>query len=137
MVDIKGPAWPEVVRLKEVLDKASIFRCIACDGVKPRNEASYVEAYQRRDPIMKDLVPKQNVASYVVCKDCARLPEEPLLFKIEQKLVDQGLLKSGLAPIDLPKGHSPGHRKGDRSLPDPSARRLPPEKRFNADDLLS
>ncbi len=55
---------------------------------------------------MKKAVPAQNAAAFVICVECARLPEEQVLVRAEQYLVQHGaLLQTGHKPIDQPGQH--------------------------------
>ena len=105
-----------VAKHKEALARSKSFRCCCCDLIFPREMASHVDAYVPRDPMMKKLVEGTlgNLATYVVCQECARLPEETMMLKVEKNLVANGLLRKDLKPLDAPGGHSPGHQKPAR-----------------------
>lgn len=66
---------------------------------------------------MQRLVPGENIATYVVCKECARMPEKTMLLKVEQSLVKNGLLRTDLKRLSDPGGHSPGHQPKHRHGP--------------------
>lgn len=100
-----------VSRHKEALAQSTNFRCACCEGIFPKKEASHVGSYTPRNSIMQRLVPGYNVATYVVCQVCARLPENEMLTKVERYLIREGgLLRPDLKPMDAPGGHSPGHQ---------------------------
>jgi hypothetical protein len=99
-----------VGRHRAALEKSQNFRCCCCDGIFPSGEASHVAAYAPQNELMKQLVPGENIATYVVCKECARMPERTMLMKVEQYLIKNGLFRKDLKPLDAPGGHSPGHQ---------------------------
>lgn len=92
------------------LDKSTNFRCACCEGIYPRQEASHVAAYYPQNEVMERLVPGENMATYVVCRECARMPEATVLMKVEKYLVNNGLLRKDLKRLDEKGGHSPGHQ---------------------------
>ena len=96
---------------REALARSKHFKCNSCMRIMPSTEASHVEGYEPRTEVMKKLVPEENLASYVICKECARLPEETVFLQVEQNLVQAGLLHKNLKPLDAPGGHSPEHQK--------------------------
>jgi len=98
-------------RHREALAQAKLFRCACCEQVLSVKEASHVDAYVAHDPVMKQAVPKENIATYVICQECARMPEATVRLKVERYLVANGLLQKDLKPLDAPGGHSPGHQK--------------------------
>ncbi len=95
---------------KEAFAQCKVFRCACCQLIFPREQMSHIDAYVSRDPVMKTVVPKENIATYVVCQECARLPEKVMLMKVEQFLVSEGLLRKDMKPLDAPGGHAPGHQ---------------------------
>ena len=60
-----------VGRHREALAQSKNFRCCCCDGIYPSSEASHVAAYEASNSVMQRLVPGENIATYVVCKECA------------------------------------------------------------------
>lgn len=100
-----------IKRHQVTLSMASKFRCSCCEGIYDRKDASHVGAYRTTNSMMEKIVPGYNIATYVVCQECARLPEKTMLLKIEQFLVKNGLLRTDLKPLDSPGGHSPGHNQ--------------------------
>lgn len=106
---IEGPETPATMRLLETLLISQGFKCSCCktifDAVKM---AAYVAEYKPRDPIMKERVPAQNSAAYVVCVECARLPEKTVFLKVQEYLIEHGgILQTGHKPIDEPGRHRP------------------------------
>lgn len=100
-----------IKRHREVLDRATNFRCCCCEGIYERKDASHVAAYSPQNEMMEKIVPGYNIATYVVCQECARLPEKVMFMKVEQYLIKNGgLLRTDLKPLDAPGGHSPGHQ---------------------------
>ena len=100
-----------VSRHKEALAQAQKFRCACCEGIFDRKEASHVDSYTPQNVIMQRLIPGYNIATYVVCQVCARLPEKEMLMKVERYLIREGgILRPDLKPMDAPGGHSPGHQ---------------------------
>lgn len=104
-------------RHREALAQSKVFRCACCESVLDSKEASHVAAYAPEDPIMKKVVPTENIATYVVCKECARMPEETVRVQVEQYLVKSGILRKDLKPLDAPGGHSPEHQKNNKLFP--------------------
>jgi hypothetical protein len=88
------------------------FECCCCMQFLSMKMFSHVDGYIPRDPTMRKILEgKGTIASYVVCLECARLPEELMMLKVEKTLVSKGLLRDDLKPLDAPGGHSPGHQK--------------------------
>lgn len=101
---------------REALSMAKNFRCACCVNILGKSEASHVGAYVSTNPVMKRLIPGQNLATYVVCLECARLPEEMMLVKVEQYLIGEGqIMRKDLKPLDAKGGHSPGHQHQHRT----------------------
>lgn len=98
-------------RHREALARSEVFRCACCESVLKKEEASHVQAYEPVDPVMKQVVPVENIATYVVCKECARMPEETVRVQVEQYLVKNGLLSKDLKPLTQKGGHSPEHQR--------------------------
>jgi len=97
---------------REALGMSKNFKCACCVMILGRSEASHVGAYVPTNPVMKKLIPGENLATYVVCLECARLPEEIMLIKVEQYLITEGqIMRKDLKPLDAKGGHSPGHQK--------------------------
>lgn len=107
-----------VGRHREALARSANFRCACCEGIYPSTEASHVAAYVPHSKVMEQIVPGVNMATYVMCKECARLPEETAFLKVERFLVNSGLLRNDLKPLDAKGGHSPGHQKPHKHSPD-------------------
>jgi hypothetical protein len=106
-MEINGPETPAAMRLFETLQRSNGFKCACCETIygKPE-EAAYVTAYKPRTTMMKERVPEQNAAAYVVCIECARLPEKTVFIRAEQYLIQHGaLLQTGHKPIDKPGRH--------------------------------
>lgn len=108
-------------RHREALARSEVFRCASCERILKRDEASHVQAYEPVDPVMKKVVPVENIATYVVCKECARMPEEMVRIQAEQYLVKNGLLSKDLKPLTQKGGHSPehqrAHKRGNKLFP--------------------
>lgn len=100
-----------VGRHREALAQSKNFRCACCDLIYERKFASHVAAYRPQNEMMERLVPGENIATYVICQECARMPEEQVFMKVEQFLVKSGLLRPDLKRLDEKGGHSPGHQK--------------------------
>lgn len=99
-----------VKRHQEVLARATQFRCSCCEGIYESKQASHVAAYRPSNVMMEKIIPGYNIATYVVCQECARMPEKTMLLKVEQFLLKNGILRTDLKPLDSPGGHSPGHQ---------------------------
>jgi hypothetical protein len=95
-------------RHRTALAMAKEFICACCEGRFPTKRAAYVAAYEPRNEIMEQNVPKENIATYVVCEECSRLPEAQTHMRVEKYLVRQGLFKSDHKPLDE-KGAHRGH----------------------------
>lgn len=97
---------------REALSMSKNFKCACCVIILGSSEASHVGTYTPTNPVMQKLIPGENMATYVVCKDCARMPEEFMLLKVEQYLISEGqIMRKDLKPLDAKGGHSPGHQK--------------------------
>jgi hypothetical protein len=116
---------------REALARSQNFRCACCEGIYPSKEASHVAAYDPQNKVMGRLVPVTNIATYVVCQECARLPEATVFMRVEKFLVKSGLLRTDLKPLDAPGGHSPGHQKQHKHGPNCSHGGRPPMLRNN------
>lgn len=97
-------------RHREALAQAQNFRCACCELIYERRFASHVAAYYPHNEMMERLVPGENMATYVICQECARMPEETVFMKVERFLVKSGLLRKDLKRLDEKGGHSPGHQ---------------------------
>lgn len=105
-----------IKRHQEVLARASKFRCCCCEGIYDRKDASHVAAYSPQNQMMEKIVPGYNIATYVICQECARMPEKTMFMKVEQYLIKNGgILRTDLKPLDSPGGHSPGHQEHKHS----------------------
>jgi hypothetical protein len=104
-MEIRGKHTAGAARLFEMLGLSKGFKCSACnviyDDVKM---AAYVEGYKPRDPLMRKAVPLENVGAYVICEECARLPEQEVFQRAQQTLVRNGLLQVGHKPLDIKQG---------------------------------
>jgi len=104
-MEIKGPHTPAAARLFEMLGAAKGFKCSCCDVIYDNvKQAAYVEGYRPSDPIMKKSVPLENVGAYVVCQECARMPERTVFLKCQQTLIKNGILQAGHKPLDMKQG---------------------------------
>lgn len=99
-----------VERLRQGIERAGNFTCTCCQLPLMATEFSHVAIYEPKSDVMKRLVRADTLATYLVCKECARLPEEAAFLKAEQYLVKRGLLRQDLKPLDVPGGQS--HRHG-------------------------
>ncbi len=109
---IEGPETPTAMRLLETLMISGGFKCACCETIFDTPKmAAYVSEYKARDPIMKKAVPKQNSAAYVICVECARLPEKHVFLKAQEYCVRNGLLQTGHKPIDQSGRHTPKRRR--------------------------
>lgn len=111
-MEIYGKETPAAMRLFETLQRSNGFKCACCETIySKREEAAYVAAYQPRTKMMKERVPAQNAAAYVVCVECSRLPDKTVFMRVEQYLIQHGaLLQTGHKAIDKPGRH--GKKKG-------------------------
>ncbi len=112
-MEIKGPETLVAMRLFETLQIGQGFKCCCCLVIFDTPKmAAYVEAYKPRDPIMKKAMPPQNAGAYVVCVECAELPEDAVFKKAQEYVVANGILQTtGLKPLDKPGRHTPKRRK--------------------------
>ncbi len=125
-MEIKGPRTAAAGRLFEALQLTAKgdgkSQCSCCTVLKqalriPNDEKTwnfaYVEHYFPRSEVMKQLVPKETVAAYIVCVECAEtLPEAMLFDKVERLLIDRGLLNTDHKPLNEPGRHSPKTTRG-------------------------
>lgn len=110
-MEINGPHTPFAAKLFETLQRSAVFKCCCCRTVMDRKLAAYVAGYKPRDAMMRKLVPLETGAAYVVCEECARLPERQVFERCQEYLVENGLLKKNHKPLDGPGSHSPRRRK--------------------------
>jgi hypothetical protein len=110
-MEINGPKTPFAMRLFETLGRSTSFKCCCCRTIMAVKHAAYVAGYKARDQVMKKAVPLETGAAYVVCEECARLPEREVFLRCQEYLVENGLLQKNHKPLDVPGRHSPGKRK--------------------------
>lgn len=110
-MEINGPKTPFAARLFETLQRSTSFKCACCRTIMAVKHAAYVAGYRPRDSMMKKALPLETGAAYVVCEECARLPEKEAFLRCQEYLVENGLLQKGHKPLDEPGRHSPKKKK--------------------------
>ncbi len=115
---LEGPENLATMRLRAMFEASGgNFTCIVCTTafLKAPKMAAYRKAWAPRTEMMKKWVPSENLAGYIVCVDCAELPEAEIFKKAEFHLTDKekGDLFTPAKPIDDPGPH---RRKGSRAL---------------------
>ena len=99
------------IRLRGAFDASGgNFPCAGCRTafIKAPKMAEYIAAYKPRTEMMRRLVPPENRAAYIICVECARLPEPEVFIKAERYLVDpeKGNLLVKAKPADAPGRHT-------------------------------
>ncbi len=115
---LEGPENLATMRIRAMFEESGgNFTCSVCTSafLKAPKMAAYCRAWAPRTAMMKKLVPSDNMAAYIVCVDCAELPESKIFDKAESYLTDKekGDLLTPAKPIDDPGPH---RRKGSRVL---------------------
>lgn len=116
-MEIKGPRTAAAGRLFETLQMTVNMKgkaqCCCCTEIQWAKEMAYVAHYVPYEEVMKQIVPEETLAAYVVCSKCAEtIPEKILLQKVERVLIDRGLLQTGHKPLNEPGRHSPKTTRG-------------------------
>ncbi len=106
-IEIEGPKTPVALQYRTMLERSLGAACTSCGHHTVNEDFAYVSAYRARSRMMKELVPKENIAAYGVCKECAKLPEGQVFAQVENTLVQHGLCKNDHKPLGT---HLPGHK---------------------------
>jgi hypothetical protein len=76
--------------LKQRLESSLMFQCAACNIAKGKESAHGVLLWRPKNRMLSRMV-ENRVGTYVICSECAKLPDKETFPRIEATLAKQGL----------------------------------------------